>query len=81
MFWFDFSWEIQHFLNQFWLQINFLLLIIFVFTGYLSYKNTAQAVGLTIILLPTYLFRSSIFGIPLTFLEILILITFYQFFS
>ncbi|MAF14050.1 MAG: hypothetical protein CMI53_04135 [Parcubacteria group bacterium] len=76
MFIFDFSWEIQHFLNQFWHQINFLLLIIFVLTGYLSYKNPAYAVGLTIILLPTYLFRSSILGIPITFLEILILTTF-----
>ena len=76
MFWFDFNWQIQSFLNQFWWQINFLLLVILVILGYLSYKKPVYAVGLTIIMLPTYLFRSQIFGIPFTFLELCILITF-----
>ena len=76
MFWFDFNWQIQHFLNQFWWQINFLLLVILVVLGYLAYKKPIYAVGLTIILLPTYLFRSKIWFLPFTFLELCILITF-----
>jgi putative inorganic carbon (HCO3(-)) transporter len=76
MFWFDFNWQIQHFLNQFWWPINFLLLVILVILGYLSYKKPVQAVGLTIILLPTYLFRSRIWFLPVTFLELCIWVTF-----
>jgi len=44
MFWFDFAWDIQHFLNQFWWQINFLLLVIIVVLGYLAYKKPEYAV-------------------------------------
>lgn len=76
MFWFDFSWDIQHFLNQFWWQINFLLLVIIVVLGYLGYKHPTYAVGLTIILLPTYLFRSKIWFLPFTFLELAIWVLF-----
>lgn len=76
MFWFDFHWQIQHFLNQLWWPVNFLLLINIVILGYLSYKKPTYAVGLTIILLPTYLFRSKIWFLPLTYLEICIWTTF-----
>ena len=76
MFWFDFNWQIQHFLNQFWWPINFLLLIILVVLGYLAYKKPAYAAWLTIILLPTYLFRSKIWFLPFTFLELCIWVTF-----
>lgn len=72
MFWFDFSWDIQNFLNQFWWQINFLLLVLLVIVGYLAYKKPAQAAGLVIILLPTYLFRSKVWFLPVTFLELAI---------
>ena len=80
MFWFDFAWEIQHILNQFWWQINFLLLVIIVVLGYLSYKNPTYAVGLVIILLPTYLFRSSVGFLPFTFLELCVWVLFVGFF-
>lgn len=76
MFWFDFAWDIQHFLNQFWWQINFLLLVTIVVLGYLAYKKPEYAVGLTIMLLPTYLFRSYTWFLPLTFLEIAIWVLF-----
>ncbi len=76
MFLFDFNWQIQTFLNQFWYQINFLLLVILVILGYLAYKKPAYAVGLTIILLPTYLFRSKIWFLPFTYLELCIWVTF-----
>ncbi|HLC89409.1 MAG TPA: O-antigen ligase family protein [Patescibacteria group bacterium] len=76
MFIFDFHWQIQHFLNQFWWQINFLLLVILVVLGYLAIKKPVYAAGLTIILLPTYLFRSNILGVPFTYLELCILVTF-----
>src|SRR3989338_2807050 len=75
MFWFDFNWQIQQFLIQFWWQINFLLLVILVIIGYLAYKKPVYAVGLTIILLPTYLFRSYVWFLPLTFLELCIWVT------
>src|SRR3989344_1889622 len=81
MFWFDFNWQIQHFLNQFWWQINFLLLVILVILGYLAYKKPLYACALTIVLLPTYLFRSNILGMPFTFLEVCILITFVGWFA
>jgi len=77
MFLFDFNWEIQHFLNQFWLLINFCLLILAVTLAYLSYKNPIRAIGLTIILLPSYLLRSKIGFLPITFLEVCIGITFF----
>ena len=76
MFLFDFNWQIQHLLNQFFWPINFSLLVILVILGYLSWKKPVYAVGLTIVCLPTYLFRSQIFGIPFTFLELCILVTF-----
>jgi len=84
MFFFDFNWQIQHFLNQFFWPINFLLIAILVIIGYLAYKKPAYAAGLTIILLPTYLFRSKIWfpvpsgveGLPVTFLELCIWATF-----
>ncbi|MFA6410325.1 MAG: O-antigen ligase family protein [Candidatus Buchananbacteria bacterium] len=77
MFWFDFNWQIQTFLNQFYLELNFLLLVILVVLGYLSYKKPIYAAAGTIILLPTYLVRSQIWFIPITFLELCILITFF----
>ena len=72
MFWFDFSWEIQNLLNQFWWPIQFALLVIAVAIGFLAYKKPAYAVGLTILMLPTYLFRSYIYFLPFTFLEVCI---------
>jgi len=76
MFWFDFHWQIQHVLNQLWWPINLLLLVVVVSLGYLSYKKPAYAVGLTIIMLPTYLFRSKVWFLPFTFLEICIWVIF-----
>src|SRR3989338_1330555 len=76
MFWFDFNWQIQQFLIQFWWQINFLLLVILVIIGYLAYKKPIYALGLTIVLLPTYLFRSYVWFLPFTFLELCICVTF-----
>ncbi len=70
MFWFDFAWDIQQLLNHAWWPINFGLLVALVTLGYLAYKKPVYAVGLTIILLPTYLFRSNIAGLPVTFLEL-----------
>ncbi len=72
MFLFDFHWQIQNILNQFWHQINFLLLILLVILGYLSWKKPIYAAGLVIILLPTYLFRSKIWFLPFTYLELCI---------
>ncbi|MBI3290729.1 O-antigen ligase family protein [Candidatus Falkowbacteria bacterium] len=77
MFIFDFHWQIQHFLNQFWWPINFLLLVLLVVLGYLAYKKPAYAVGLTTILLPTYLFRAQAWGLPFTFLELCVWVTFF----
>lgn len=77
MFFFDLNWQIQHFLNQFFWQINFLLLVILVILGYLAYKKPVYAIGLTITLLPTYLLRSKIWFLPLTFLELCIWVTFF----
>ncbi len=76
MFWFDFNWQIQHFLNQFWWLINFGLLAALVILGYLAAKKPIYALGLTIIFLPTYLFRSQIWFLPFTFLELCIWVTF-----
>ncbi len=72
MFLFDFHWQIQNILNQFFYQINFFLLVVLVILGYLAYKKPIYAVGLTIILLPTYLFRSKIWFLPFTYLELCI---------
>lgn len=77
MFNFDFTTDIQAWLNQFWWQINFLLLILIVVLGYLAIKKPIRAVCLTIILLPTYLFRSKISFLPFTFFELCILVTFF----
>jgi len=76
MFWFDFPAEIQSLLNYYWWQINFLLLVNIVILGYLSIKKPIYACGLTIILLPTYLFRSRLAGLPFTYLELCLLVTF-----
>lgn len=75
MFYFDFPVDIQSLMNAYWWQINFLLLFLFVGLAYLSVKKPALAAGLTIILLPTYLFRSKIGFLPFTFLEICLLTT------
>ena len=77
MFWFDFNWQIQHFLNQFWWPVNFGLLVIAGLVAYLAYRKPLYAVATTIILLPTYLFRSQIWFVPITFLELLIWLTFF----
>ncbi|MDX9893768.1 MAG: O-antigen ligase family protein [Patescibacteria group bacterium] len=76
MFWFDFTWDIQHLLNQFWIPINVLLMITLAILAYLAYKKPVWAVSLTTLLLPTYLLRSKIYFLPLTFLEICIWLTF-----
>ncbi len=76
MFWFDFAFDIQHVLNHYWWPINAALLIIAAIVGYLAYKKPAYAAGITIILLPTYLFRSYIDFLPFTFLEVCIWVTF-----
>lgn len=72
MFWFDFAWDIQHVLNQWWWQINFLLLIVFVLLIQLTWKKPINGLALTIVLLPTYLIRSQIWFLPFTYLEICI---------
>ncbi|MDD2807280.1 MAG: O-antigen ligase family protein [Patescibacteria group bacterium] len=79
MFWFDFNWQIAHVLNQFWWPINIGLLIIVVLAGYLASKKPAWAVSLIIICLPTYLFRSRLAFLPITFLELLIWVVFVSF--
>ena len=76
MFYFDFPVDIQSLMNSYWWQINFLLLFLYLTLAYLSIKKTVWAAGLTIILLPTYLFRSKIGFLPFTFLELCLLTTF-----
>ena len=76
MFLFDFNWQIQHFLNQFWWPLNSLLLVIAVITAYLAYKKPIYAAAITVVFLPGYLFRSYISWLPFTFLEVLIWLTF-----
>ncbi|MBU1164503.1 O-antigen ligase family protein [Patescibacteria group bacterium] len=76
MFIFDFPWEIQHFFTDFWLAVNITLLLILGVLVYLALKKPVWANFLVIILLPTYLFRSNIFWLPLTYLEICIWIVF-----
>ena len=70
MFYFDFPIQIQAFLNQCWIAINYLLFFILFLLIYITYKKPTTACGLLIILFPTYLFRTKIFGIPTTFLEL-----------
>jgi len=77
MFWFDYNYDLQNLLNQQWWLINFLLLATLVVIGFLAHKKTVLAAGLTIILLPTYLIRTKIGPIPVTFLELAILVTFF----
>ncbi|MFA5022176.1 MAG: O-antigen ligase family protein [Patescibacteria group bacterium] len=80
MFWFDYNWQIQDLLNQSWYQLNFLMLIVLVVLGYLSFKKSIYACALTIILLPTYLCRSQIWFVPITYLELCLLVTFFGWF-
>src|SRR3989339_31147 len=75
MIWFDLAWDLQHVLNPWWWQINIALLITLVLVGYLGIKRPALAVAATIILLPTYLFRSRLAFLPFTYLELLIWVT------
>lgn len=76
MFYFDFPIQIQSFLNQYWLLINYVLILALFTLAYVSYKKTSVACGLLILLFPTYLFRAKIFGIPTTFLEISFIVVF-----
>ena len=76
MFWFDFHWQIQSILNSVWYPLNMLLIVVAGGIAYLGYRQPVYAVGATIILLPTYLFRSSIYFLPFTFLETCIIAMF-----
>jgi len=76
MFLFDYNWQLNHILNQFFWPINFVLIAILVILGYLAYKKPALAAGGVLILLPTYLIRSKLWFIPVTFLEASIWIVF-----
>jgi len=77
MFWFDFNWQIQQLLNLWWWPINLGLLGVLGLLGYFAYKKPAYAVGATLIALPTYLLRSTVWLVPLTFLELCIWVTFF----
>lgn len=79
MFWFDFNWQIAHVLNQFWWPINISLLILAVLASYWAIKKPAWAVSLIILCLPTYLFRSHLAWLPITYLELLIWVVFISF--
>ena len=48
------------------------ILALLVFIAF-SYRQTLWGISLIIILLPTYLWRLSIFGLPTTFLELMII--------
>src|SRR3989344_6765082 len=76
MFWFDLHWQIQSILNNIWYPLNGLLLTIAGGIAYLGYRKPVWAVAMTIVLLPTYLFRSLIYFLPFTFLEVCIIATF-----
>lgn len=76
MFYFDFPADIQAILNFYWWPINLTLLFLFAVVCYLAIKKPVWAAGLTIFLLPTYLFRSKIGFLPFTFLELCLLATF-----
>ncbi|RJR30804.1 hypothetical protein C4569_03985 [Candidatus Parcubacteria bacterium] len=78
MFTFDFPYQIQHLLTSFWLAVQIALLIYLGLVFYFSLKNPAYAVFLTVIVLPSYLFRTKFNFIPLTFLEICLLILFFS---
>ena len=58
-------------------MITFLIIFFTVLAlihGVLSFKKPEAAIGLILFLLPTYLIRFSVLGIPFTYLEILLLI-------
>jgi O-antigen ligase len=76
MFTLDLHWQFQHLLNPYLLTINLVLIILAVAIGYLAYKKTSLAVATVAALLPTYLLRTNLFGIPITYLEVIIIITF-----
>src|SRR3989344_8742837 len=76
MFWFDVHWQLQQILNLWWWPINAALLVLLGLVAYCGYKKPALAVGITIVALPTYLFRSMVWFLPLTFLELCIWATF-----
>lgn len=48
--------------------------ILAVIQGFLSFKKPEAAIGLILALLPTYLIRFSLLGVPFTYLEILLLV-------
>ncbi len=54
----------------------YLLIFYFLFFSYLAYKKTDWAIYLIVAALPGYLIRFSIFGLPTTLLEMMILILF-----
>lgn len=55
---------------------TFLLIIFYLFFAYLSWKKTKWAISLIIIGLPSYLIRFKLGLVPLTFLEIMIVVLF-----
>ncbi len=76
MFFFDFPSHIQSFVNQYWLLINYILLFFLLSLPYITYKKTPLALGILILLFPTYLIRTNIFGVPSTYLELSFLLIF-----
>ena len=76
MFFFDYPSHIQSFFNQYWLLINFFLIVFLLFLPYITYKKTPLALGILILLFPTYLIRTNIFGMPSTYLELSFLLIF-----
>lgn len=76
MFSFDFPWQILDFLTSYWKVVQIILLLILGLVYYLAFKKPIWANFLVIILLPSYLFRSKIFFLPFTYLEVCILIVF-----
>lgn len=76
MLWLDLHWQIQQALNPYLLAINVLIALGLATHLRLAFTRPAVAAATTLALLPTYLVRSSLFGIPFTLLEVLILATF-----
>lgn len=70
MFYFDFPIDIQNFLNQYSLTVHIILFGLLALLAFVTYKNPLLGACGVIILLPTYLFRTKLFGVPSTFLEI-----------
>lgn len=70
MFTFDFTPQIQSFLNNYSILINGILIVCIVAIFYISYKNITSGIQILILFFPLYLFRTSIGKIPSTFLEI-----------